>query len=150
LAMRRASQGIGRDGAHIAIAPEGCSLRYDQSLSVLLSLDDKLNKDVMKNYLLAFYAAQYCLDHTRLYDVSSDRTSFRPTVHTLHHGCGYTTLTNHSGNRCLMRVHPYQELVHYITPRFVVFVTSSNTSSSPVHRTSPLYSIACHSYQEQL
>jgi hypothetical protein len=41
------------------------------SLSALLVLDAEVNKDRMKNFPLAIYAAQYWVDHARLHDVSS-------------------------------------------------------------------------------
>jgi len=41
------------------------------SLSALLVLDAEVNKDRMKNFPLAIYAAQYWVDHARLHNVSS-------------------------------------------------------------------------------
>jgi ankyrin repeat protein len=41
------------------------------SLSVLLALDDRVNKDSMKNYPLAVYAARYWAEHAKLHDISS-------------------------------------------------------------------------------
>jgi ankyrin repeat protein len=41
------------------------------SLSVLLALDDKVDKDMMKNFPLATYAARYWVDHAQFENVSS-------------------------------------------------------------------------------
>ena len=41
------------------------------SLSVLLALNDQVNKDSMKNYPLAIYAARYWVDHAQVNDISS-------------------------------------------------------------------------------
>jgi ankyrin repeat protein len=41
------------------------------SLSVLLALDDQADKDSMKNFPLAMYAARYWVDHAQLLSVSS-------------------------------------------------------------------------------
>ena len=40
------------------------------SLGVLLALDDKVNKEMMKNYRFAIYAARYWVEHARFGDVS--------------------------------------------------------------------------------
>jgi len=40
------------------------------SLGVLLALDDNVNKETMKNYRLAIYAARYWVDHVRSEDSS--------------------------------------------------------------------------------
>jgi ankyrin repeat protein len=40
------------------------------SLGALLALDDKVNKEMMKKYQLAIYAARYWVDHARFEDVS--------------------------------------------------------------------------------
>ena len=51
------------DSAHTILAKA--------SLSVLLSLDDQVDKDTMKNFPFAIYAARHWVDHARLHDVSS-------------------------------------------------------------------------------
>jgi len=51
------------DSAHTILAKA--------SLSVLLALDDQVDKDTMKNFPLAIYAARYWVDHAKLHGVSS-------------------------------------------------------------------------------
>jgi len=41
------------------------------SLSVLLALDDQVDKDTMRKFPLAIYAARYWADHAQLHDLSS-------------------------------------------------------------------------------
>jgi ankyrin repeat protein len=51
------------DSAHITLA--------EASLSVLLALDGQVDKDIMKDFPLAIYAARYWVDHVRHHDVPS-------------------------------------------------------------------------------
>src|SRR5260370_15183087 len=55
---------------HILPEPAHTVLSH-ASLSVLLQLDDEIDRDTMSDFPLAAYAARYCVDHAQFRDVSS-------------------------------------------------------------------------------
>ena len=67
---RLANAGKGLSQYHI-LPDSAHAILAKASLSVLLSLDDQVDKDTMKNFPLAIYAARYWVDHAQFYGVSS-------------------------------------------------------------------------------
>ena len=67
---RRANGGNGLSRYHI-LPDSAHAILAKASLSVLLALDDQADKDTMKNFPLAVYAARYWADHARLHGVPS-------------------------------------------------------------------------------
>jgi len=62
----------GKDLSRYHILPDSAhTILAKASLSVLLALDGQADKDTMKNFPLAIYAARYWVDHAHLHDVSS-------------------------------------------------------------------------------
>ena len=56
---------------HVSLRPAH-TLFARACLSVLLQLDDRVDKDSTRSFALALYAAQYWVDHAQFEDVSSD------------------------------------------------------------------------------
>ena len=67
---RLANAGNGLHKYHI-LSHSAHTVLAKSSLSVLLALDDQVDKDNMKNFPLAIYAARYWVDHAQFADVSS-------------------------------------------------------------------------------
>jgi uncharacterized protein YcgI (DUF1989 family) len=69
------SKRLANSGHHLSqyhILPHSAhTILAQASLSVLLALDEKVDKDSMKNFLLATYAARYWVDHAQFENVSS-------------------------------------------------------------------------------
>jgi hypothetical protein len=69
------SKRLANSGPHLSqyhILPHSAhTILAQASLSVLLALDDKVDKDMMKNFPLATYAAHYWVDHAQFENVSS-------------------------------------------------------------------------------
>jgi hypothetical protein len=58
--------------SHYHILPHSAhAILAQASLSVLLALDDRVDKDIMKTFPLATYAARYWVDHAQFENVSS-------------------------------------------------------------------------------
>jgi len=68
--QRLADAGKGLSEYHI-LSHSAHTILAMASLSVLLALDDHVNKDSMKNYPLAVYAARYWVEHAQVHDISS-------------------------------------------------------------------------------
>jgi len=66
---RFANAGKGLSRYHI-LPHSAHAILAKASLSVLLALDDQVDKDTMKNFPLAIYAARYWVDHAQAYGVS--------------------------------------------------------------------------------
>ena len=68
--QRLADSGKGLSEYHI-LSHSAHTTLAQASLSVLLALGNQVNKDSMKNYPLAVYAARYWVDHVQVNDISS-------------------------------------------------------------------------------
>jgi ankyrin repeat protein len=68
--QRLADSGKGISEYHV-VSHSAHTVLTQASLSVLLALDDQVNKDSMKNYPLAVYAARYWVDHAQVNNISS-------------------------------------------------------------------------------
>ncbi len=100
------------------------------SLSVLLAFDDQVDKETMKNFPFAIYAARYWVDHAQFDDVCS---SIQPAMEQLFNPMISTT---NSEKSCTRRDQHHRRLSHYIMPHCVDSSTLYITSSSPIQRTS--------------
>jgi len=68
---RLANAGISLSQYHI-LSHSAHTTLAKASLGALLALDDQVDKDIMQNFPLVIYAAQYWVEHVRLHDVSSE------------------------------------------------------------------------------
>ena len=61
-----------RDVSHYHVEPEAAHMILAQAcLGVLLRLSDRMDRDMIKNFPLAYYAARYWVEHARFKGVSS-------------------------------------------------------------------------------
>jgi hypothetical protein len=117
-----------RDVSHYHVVPSAAHTILAQAcLGILLQLDDRVNRNKIKNFPLAKYAAQYWVKHPQAENVLShikdgiERLSTRIS-HTLRLGSGFITKTSAAlpWSRCSRQ--NWQQSP-YITPHDLDFVT---------------------------